>query len=826
MAIRINFVTQFDNRALRRAQREIKAIGQSISRSLDVAVAGAVIGATVGITNAVKAASNLAAEYEGVNQIFGQAAKGVQEFAKQASKTAGLSETEALQGAKTFGLFAQAAGLSTASAATFSTTLVQLAGDLGSFNDVPTADALAAIQSGLQGQAEPLRKFGVFLTDDALKAEALAMSIYNGTGALSAQQKMLASYSLILKSTNVQQGDFIKYADTFGNSTKTITKDLENLSAQIGQQLLPVIEEMLPAISELIPILGEKLQKAVDSIDFEALFTAMVNGLTFLIENGDKIAAIVLTFYALSKAIMAIEIAIKLATVATGIFTGTLAINPVVAITVAVLALAAGFALLADDARKANAELYKNTGLNATQIRGRVFAAPGGALGKDKNKGQAGSVLDSYFGSTGLVGGLGEAAKAAKAAEVIIPTITGLTAAQKKSAAASKAAAAASKKAAEAAAKVAKETAEALKAEQEALAEFSLELKNLALNTKPLVEIGREIGQFEQTTVDSFDAITDSIKAGIANKTIIDRAGQNLLDYVATERKALAAIAQQRDELAKKRSLVESLIGDVKASVVGFGNITEMLEKQTTQVEKTVTRMVGGISLATKTTIEEVVSGNGLVGNLSNVVAKTKMFALQLKELRTLGLDQNLYKQIVDAGIEAGSATAAEIIKGGAGTINELNSLFRELEIVGEAIAEDTALVMYNNGVEVAGGLVAGLMSQEQALVNAAIALADAFRSTFDSMVSDLKTPSQEMKTLTLSITDILAGNTGIEGAGSNITRSLASQYLFNQQVLGGQGPKTITINVNAGIGTNGKAVGQAIQSELNKYLKSSVVLQ
>jgi hypothetical protein len=202
------------------------------------------------------------------------------------------------------------------------------------------------------------------------------------------------------------------------------------------------------------------------------------------------------------------------------------------------------------------------------------------------------------------------------------------------------------------------------------------------------------------------------------------------------------------------------------------------------------------------------------------------MFALQLKELRTLGLDQNLYKQIVDAGIEAGSATAAEIIKGGVGTINELNSLFRELEIVGEAIAEDTALVMYNNGVEVAGGLVAGLMSQEQALVNAAIALADAFRSTFDSMISDLKTPSQEMKTLTLSIADIVKGNTGIEGAGGNITRSLASKYLYNQQVLGGEGPRTITITVNAGIGTNGKAVGQAIQSELNKYLKSSVVLK
>jgi hypothetical protein len=405
------------------------------------------------------------------------------------------------------------------------------------------------------------------------------------------------------------------------------------------------------------------------------------------------------------------------------------------------------------------------------------------------------------------------------------PKNKGLTEAQKKAQAAAKKRAEAAKKVAAEAARIAKEAAEALQAEKEALAEFSLELKELAVSIKPLVDIGREIGQFEQTTVDSFDAITESIKAGIANKTIIDQAGQNLLAYVATERKALTAIAQQRDELANKRSLVQTLIGDVKASVVGFANITEMLEKQTKQVEKTVTRMVNGISIATKTTIEEVVSGNGIVGNLSNVVTKTKAFAVQLKELRKLGLDDNLYKQIVDAGIEAGSATAAEIIKGGAGTINELNALFAELEAAGTAIAEDTALVMYNNGVEVAGGLVAGLMSQEQALVNAAMALADAFSKTFNSMVADLKVPSEEMRQVTLSIADVAKGNTGIEGAGSNITRSLASRYLYNAQLTGAEAPKTISITVNAGIGTNGKAVGQAIQSELNKYLKSSAYI-
>jgi hypothetical protein len=372
--------------------------------------------------------------------------------------------------------------------------------------------------------------------------------------------------------------------------------------------------------------------------------------------------------------------------------------------------------------------------------------------------------------------------------------VKGLSDAQKKAAAATKAAADARKKAAEAAKKAAADLAEALAKETEALAEFSKELMTLGEGVKPLIALGREIGQFEQSTVDSFDAIAKSIQEGIGNGTIIARAGKNLLDYVATERKALTAISKQRDELASKRGLAEALIGDVKAAVVGFASITDLVNKET---------------------------GN-LTSNFADVVSKTKAFASQLKQLRELGLDKNLYKQIVDAGIDAGGATAAEIIAGGAGTVSELNNLFSELEKAGAAIAEDTALVMFNNGAEVAGGLVAGLMSQEQALVNAATALADAFTSTFNSMITNLKVPSQEVEQITLSIADIARGNTGIAGANSAVSRGLANRYL---NATAGQGAQTITVTVNAGLGTNGKAVGQAIQAELNKYNRSNLAL-
>jgi hypothetical protein len=129
---------------------------------------------------------------------------------------------------------------------------------------------------------------------------------------------------------------------------------------------------------------------------------------------------------------------------------------------------------------------------------------------------------------------------------------------------------------------------------------------------------------------------------------------------------------------------------------------------------------------------------------------------------------------------------------------------------------------MFNNGVEVAGGLVAGLMSQEQALVEAAMALADAFSRTFNSMIADIRVPSQEVDRLSLNVADIAAGNVAVSGANSGISRALASQYMART---GGQGQQIIKIEVKAGLGTDGKAVGQAIQSELNKYNRSNVAL-
>jgi hypothetical protein len=141
--------------------------------------------------DAVAGASAFEAEFEGVNQAFGTGAKLVQDYAKNAAFTAGVAEVPALRAAKSFGVFASSAGLAGEEAGKFATGLVQAAGDLGSFYDLPTEQALAAISSGLRGETEPLRRFNILIGEAEMNTKAMEMGLGANSSALTQQQKVL-----------------------------------------------------------------------------------------------------------------------------------------------------------------------------------------------------------------------------------------------------------------------------------------------------------------------------------------------------------------------------------------------------------------------------------------------------------------------------------------------------------------------------------------------------------------------------------------------------------------------------------------------------------
>lgn len=231
---------------------------KGLTKKAGVAFAAIGTGAAVVGKQFVDAASDMQESLSKVNVVFGENAAEVIKFSKTAATAMGLSSQQALEAAGTYGNLFQAFGLSRDSATEMSTTLVQLASDLASFNNVPIDDALLALRSGLSGETEPLKRFGVALNDERLKAEAFAMGIYSGTGALTAGAKAQAAYALIMKDTSLAQGDYARTADGVANRQRTIAAQFKDIQAGIGTALLPAFGAVLNVIStKVIPVFQE-----------------------------------------------------------------------------------------------------------------------------------------------------------------------------------------------------------------------------------------------------------------------------------------------------------------------------------------------------------------------------------------------------------------------------------------------------------------------------------------------------------------------------------------------------------------------------------------
>jgi hypothetical protein len=188
--------------------------------------------------------------------VFGQASKGVEQFGKTAAESMGLSERAAVEAAASFGNLFVTLKLGAKPAAEMSKTLVRLAGDLASFNNVPIEDALLALRSGLVGETEPLRRFGVNLNEATLKAKALEMGLGDGKAVLDANAKAQAAYALILEQTTTAQGDFARTSDGLANSQRILKAKLEDAKAAIGRGFLPVVLAVLPKVQALADWVG------------------------------------------------------------------------------------------------------------------------------------------------------------------------------------------------------------------------------------------------------------------------------------------------------------------------------------------------------------------------------------------------------------------------------------------------------------------------------------------------------------------------------------------------------------------------------------------
>lgn len=267
----------------------VAGLGATLTRSL-LPAAAAVLGVQKAFSvlgQSVDDASAINEEVSKSAQVFGASSNEVVAWSDTTARAIGVSKRAALEATGIFGNLFATVELAPEVAAEMSRSLVTLAADLASFNNASPEDVLEAIRSGLIGEAEPLRRYGVLLSESRVQQAALAATGKDNVKSLTDQEKAQARYNIILEDTVAAQGDFQRTSEGLANQSRILKAQLADLSAELGNNLLPTVLKLVRAANALFDAFdgfrhGGGLDLNLEGADLETLQRArdQIAGLT------------------------------------------------------------------------------------------------------------------------------------------------------------------------------------------------------------------------------------------------------------------------------------------------------------------------------------------------------------------------------------------------------------------------------------------------------------------------------------------------------------------------------------------------------------------
>lgn len=252
---------------LQKIGNKMAEVGKTLTThiTLPVAAAGAA---------AVAAASDYEENLNKIDVAFEESASYVKAWADTATESFGLSKNSALEAAALFGDMATSMGFTRNEAAQMSTQLAGLAGDLASFKNISTDQAMNALKSVFTGETESLKNLGVVMTQTNLEAFAEKQGkVYS---AASETEKAFMRYQFVLERTQNAQGDYSETSDGFANSLRTLKESLENLAITFGEVLLPVVTPIVQGLGDVVQKISELPEPIKNTIVVIGLIAAAV----------------------------------------------------------------------------------------------------------------------------------------------------------------------------------------------------------------------------------------------------------------------------------------------------------------------------------------------------------------------------------------------------------------------------------------------------------------------------------------------------------------------------------------------------------------------
>lgn len=204
------------------------------------------------IKDAIDISSSLTEVENVVRTTFGNYEKLIQDFSKTSIQDFGMSELTAKQVASRFQAMGTAMGFSQGKMADMSLQLTKLTADMASFYDMEQSDVARNLQAVFTGETEPLRKYGLDLTQATLKEWAMKQGLDADISSMTQAEKTMFRYQYVMANTAAAQGDFARTSDTWANQIRILKQSFEQLAAIIGGALINAFKPFVRTLNAVM----------------------------------------------------------------------------------------------------------------------------------------------------------------------------------------------------------------------------------------------------------------------------------------------------------------------------------------------------------------------------------------------------------------------------------------------------------------------------------------------------------------------------------------------------------------------------------------------
>lgn len=201
---------------------------------------------------AIDISSNLTEVQNVVDVTFGDMKQKVEDLAATSIQDFGMSELTAKQISSRFQAMGIAMGFTQDKMSDMSIELTKLAADMASFYNVEQDAVAKSLQSVFTGETEPLRKYGLDLTNATLQAWALAQGLDVNVQKMSQMEKTALRYRYVMENSAAAIGDFSRTSGSWANQLRILNQQFQQLGGIVGGVLINAFKPFISALNSVM----------------------------------------------------------------------------------------------------------------------------------------------------------------------------------------------------------------------------------------------------------------------------------------------------------------------------------------------------------------------------------------------------------------------------------------------------------------------------------------------------------------------------------------------------------------------------------------------